>query len=297
MRRFVVTAILSWLLLCPVAFAEVVQSSDSDTIDTLRLRITELEEKVTALEAENARLRSEIEHYQFLREETERYRQFIEREQSAFKDFLEKLLGNSAKIVTLTLTVVGGVLGFFGVRTFKDIKLEMERQVQRKVQEKIAGTEAHVNALDDLVRRELLRRNARVTVAATTDDLEALRPIVIKHLRRQGIQLKVAQLPDMMSALLTDLRNREIDILVYRYRPQRGNHDPVLDELVHTVLEHGLEIPILIYVPGGLQVGVEYVSQYGYITYANTPMTVVTNLNALVPTFGRRLSHDASSVS
>jgi len=296
MRRFTVSTILFWLLLGTVAFAEVAQFPDSDTIETLRLRITEIEEKVTALEAENARLRSEIEHYQYLREDTERYRQFIEREQSEFKDFLEKLVGNSITIISITVTVVLGVLGFFGVRTLEDFKREMKRQVQQMAQEAIAGTEAHVNALGDLVRRELWRKKARVAAAATIDDLEALHPIVIQHLRQQGIQLKTVYLPDMMPDLMTDLQKREIDILVYRYRPQPVGYDPVLDQLVDTALEYDLQMPILVYAPGDLKVPDKYRSKYGYITYANTPMTVVTNLNALIPTFGRRFSHDAPSV-
>ncbi|MBY6277774.1 MAG: hypothetical protein CWE10_16520 [Symbiobacterium thermophilum] len=284
-------------------------------IEALRRNISELEEKVKDLEAENARLRAEIEHYQFLREDTERYRQFIQHEQGEFKDFLERMITFAAKVIAVIVAVGGAALAFFDIKTVNDIRRQADRSIQEQARQikqdakrrmqmvakkALAGLDSRIRVLGDIVHRELMRRHARVVAAGRLEDWRSLPPTVFELLSHQGIQLDWRILPNEMEPLMQSIQNGEIDILLYYWHPEPGTEppqDPILDQLIHTLQERSLQVPVLIYTTkpiGGPNR--DHANGYGYAAFANTPMTLVTSLNALIPTFGRRSSNDTPSV-
>lgn len=305
MRRFAVISVLFCLLLSSTAAAQVEPPPDSAPIEVFQRQIREIEQRVTALEAENARLHSEIEHYQFLREDIEQYRQFIAREQIAFKDFLERLITIAATVIT----VLSGASAYLGFKTLQDIrrdaqrvvqqgaeqiKRDAEQQLQRMIRDTLTDVKTRLDVINELVHRELVRKHAHVVATGRHKDLEDLHPSVLELLTRQGIRVSCTRtLPDEMETLMQSIENGEVDILLYYWHPEpeTGDYDPLLDQLIHTLGERLLHVPILIYATKTVgRANRDNVNAYGYGTYANTPVTLVTNLNTLILTFGRRPS-------
>lgn len=276
-------------------------------IEALRRNISELEQKVKDLEAENARLRAEIEHYQFLREDTERYRQFIQHEQGEFKDFLERLITFAAKVIAVIVAVGGVAFAVFDIKTVNDIRRQADRSIQEQARQikrdakqrmqmvakkALAGLDSRINVLDDIVHRELMRRRARVVACSRFEHWRSLHPTVFELLSQQGIQIDSRILPNDMEPVMQSIQNGEIDILLYYWHPEPGTNppqDPVLDQLIHALQERSLQVPVLIYTTDHVDdPNKKHAKDYGYATFANSPLTLVTNLNAMIPTFGRR---------
>lgn len=306
MRRFAIS-ILCLLCFSPAVFAQVEPYPQSETVESLQQNISETQQKVEELESEIARMRSEIEHYQFLREDMEQYRQFIEREQTEFKDFLERLITISAKVIGVVVTVASAMFAFLNIKTVNDvsrtttrmyrrklnqIKRSAELRMQRVAEKAVAELENQVNVLLEIVQNEISRRQARVIVCSKFPNTDALDATVLALLSHQGIQISARILPADTDSLVQSIENNQIDILVYFWHPEPGTEppqDPILDQLILTLQERSLHVPVLIYAKTYVRGQNQQLAQdYGYATFANTPVTLVTNLNALIPTFGRR---------
>jgi hypothetical protein len=258
--------------------------------------VQQLQHRVTELEAEVLRVKAQQDNYQYLKEETQQYRTFIERERDQSRQFLEDMM----KYGALAIALVGGVATFFGWKTMQDVRKHIQESSEKKLSEirdqAIANVAAAVEnrvsgvrdelvvTLTDLNRREQWYKRARVLAVGQGEDLDTLIQPAFSVLEQKGLRVELATHP--VAGLAEHIRQGDVNILILRYAPGADKRDPYLSVVIETLREIGKPVPLLVYAEGQVA-GDDHALIRGYTwgTYANTYLTLVTNLYQLAHVF------------
>lgn len=267
-----------------------------------------LQRKVEELETEMMRLRAKDEHYQFLKEEIQQYRKFIEQERNQIRLFYE----NITKIIGFIVTILIGVASFFGFKSIDDIKKMAQERIEKKleqieesaaqqinhlVQESIGHVKKNIEALQQIIQRETQYRNSRILAIGSKENLESMKQVEIPLLESKGIQLSLQPYPvDDLAGLL---RRGEFNIVLYRYNLQDGDQqDPALCQILEALCT-SICLPLMVYAPS-IRVSkddVQALNDYPLHTFANSAATLVGNLYSLTHIFSREVvKNDGSPV-
>ncbi|MGF7086904.1 hypothetical protein JOD24_000736 [Kroppenstedtia sanguinis] len=245
----------------------------------------DLSEKVEQLEKEMNQLSAKNDSYDYLKEETKSYREFVEGEWDRFNNLLQWVL-------PIVVTVIGATLIFFDVKSIRDIKKRTEeinntvkKQLDQHVEEELnRETEKmriRIRDLENIVNRESWLRSSKILVL----DRGKLKEIISSSPLNQKNVIYDSpsshRLPDL-------LEKGEVDIIVYEYgndseKPRDEDLSSLLKILkVHS--EQSVSIPIVIYTEGK-QVGKTEVQElsknYPWYTFANNRITLVSNTYGL----------------
>ncbi|KKM13059.1 hypothetical protein SY88_00400 [Clostridiales bacterium PH28_bin88] len=286
-------------LLCflVVAFTHPVYAEPQPVAQVAQETVETLQQKVEDLEAELTRLRAQEEHYQFLKEEIGKYREFIEQERNELMLFQESLW---TKFITI-LGILASVIGFMGFKTLADVKGEIkkraeksmediekrtEQQLEELVQESVGYVRTKVDTLRQIIERETQYRSARVIAIGTEQDLESM-GLEIQLLQEKGIC--VTKQPHPVCNLARQLERGEVDIVLYRYHPQESDQDPAFRQILETLCQSMRQVPLLVYAPSVHVVGGDKLAlnDYPLHNFANTAATLVGNLYTLTHIFSK----------
>jgi len=227
--------------------------------------------------AQNARdttgLSTREEHYQFLREDLANYRQFIKDERRAHRQFLEDTYRNILILVTVGLAI----LGFLGVRSWKNLreKLELEyrNQIKAIIDSQLLATEQKIEALNQLVHQESMWRNqAKLRFVVPEARLKAFLDTELAYFGGKK--------PNFVVGPLTEEETFEqFDVIVYYLAKDGDGEDEVLQQIVRKVA--GRTIPIVVYTHGERLDFKSATSQdlqnYQFHNFANNIITLLNN--------------------
>lgn len=281
---------------CFVLLAKPVSAEPNSVGAEADQEMVELQRRVTELEAEVIRLEAQRDNYQYLKEETQQYREFIERERNESRKFFEDLMKYA---VGGALALGGGIATFLGVRTAQDVRKRIQRSIDQKLPEiqskaiaevgtavegRIEGIrEEAVAALTALHRREQWYKRARVLALGREDLLDMIQP-AFSVLEERGLQVERAPYP--IDRLADRIRNGEVNIVILRYGASRGQQDPHVPVVVDTLREIGKPVPLLVYNETHVdQADDKLIRSYVWSTYAQSNATLVGNLFQLAHVF------------
>lgn len=223
-------------------------------------------------------------HYEFLKEEIQNYRTFIQEERKQHQQFL-----------TWTVGIVGSLglllLGIFGWRTREDInatkdqlineaRLQVEAEIKTLVESKSYLKEAELkyNKLTELVTQKLDVESGKFLFVGSEEKIKSM----------QGEELltfgKAINEPVLVSQI-EDIDLEDYDVVVYRSNVDDQHEDEYLKSVLLpelTYLKNKKQIiPLVIYCKGRSEFlsgeTEEAVNQYGLATIANYTTTLIDN--------------------
>lgn len=260
----------------------------------------ELKRRVTELEAEVTRLQAQRDQYQYLKEETQQYRQFIERERDESRRFLEDLFKYVSVAVACLVAVGGALATFVGIRTVNDVRSRIQKssveklneiqgmaiaEVGAAVESQIAGVrDDMVSALTELHRNQQWYKRAHVLAVGREADLLPMVKPALSRLEQRGLRVDLAPYP--MTGVADRIRNGEINIVIFRYGAARGQRDPHLPDVVDMLRNIGKPVSLLVYNETRVDDADDaLIRSYEWSTYANSNVTLIGNLFQLAHVF------------
>ncbi|MCS1350066.1 hypothetical protein [Mechercharimyces sp. CAU 1602] len=300
MRLILRLLLLLCLLFCGgVSFASAEETSEKE-------RISELEEEVRRLQLEAA-------NYEYLKEETESYRQSVEEEMSSYREFVQAERESFLDTINLLLYVGGSVIVFIGIlityflgRSAIDMKQTMDshkntlykqlgqakkqtnREFRELLQQEMNHAQERIEALTHLVDKEMAYKKARVLVTGSTEDIERMKSVELSEIQKRGLT-NIEVVSYSYDKMKQYIQNDLIDILILRYRPIDGV-DPRMGELVEMLSQQQCSIPLLIYTyPFGMMSQHEYeqANSYQWSMIATLPTSLAGNLFVTAHAFHR----------
>jgi len=240
-------------------------------------------------------------HYQYLTEETRAFRQFIEKEREEHRRFLEQFY----TIMGVVVSIVAGIVAFFGWQTRKDIKQEIEaykedattkaqneldraqnefiRLVNEKFQSNplLRAAEERYQVLLDMVEQAMDLKNAEFLFIA---DLKNVKLEVEKLSEVNGTP-KVVVLPWAAGMDLAPY-----DVIIYEFVPKSSGKkdesgrdvkvDEHLEQLVDALSSLKHPKPLVVYATRGkfiVDTTLEKLSSYPLHHIANNIISLIDN--------------------
>ncbi|WP_380166496.1 hypothetical protein [Kroppenstedtia sanguinis] len=258
----------------------------------------DLSEKVEQLEKEMNQLSAKNDSYDYLKEETKSYREFVEGEWDRFINLLQCVL-------PLVVTVIGATLIFFDVKSVKGIKKradekaeEIKKDVENTVQnqfegraeqafEKVIGNEVtdlqdRIGELGELVDKEVWYKSSKILVL----DRGNIRPLLSTSPLDKNLKIDYEAPPYHRLSQL--LKLNEVDIIVYEYdlNAEDQRDSDLIKVLKQIKKDSDLPIPMVVYYPDRLNNEIkEYLDIYKWYVFANSPVTLFTNMYSLAHVF------------
>ncbi|SMO36463.1 hypothetical protein SAMN06264849_101252 [Melghirimyces algeriensis] len=273
-----VTFFLALLVfISPTAFAE----NEKDLSD----KVEKLEQKVDKLSAKD-------DSYDYLKEETKSYRQFVEKEWEMFSNMV---IGISA----VTVSVVGGVLLFFGFHSKKaikniqkeyteqveEMKEKLEKEANQKFYElmesKVTELRHKVNELETMIAKESWFQNSNILVLYR-DELKDI--VSTSPLSRKKIEYRA--LPD--NNLAHHLSQEKVDIVLYEYDTESNSQeDSCIADVLDELKKHKDTIPIVIYCSGEIKNEdmMKEIKSYRWYQFARSQVSLTTHTYAFAQIF------------
>ena len=288
LSRGIVVWFVALLLFTSVAFA----ASSSPEQDLAR--------KVADLEAEVAKLRAQNDLQATLLRELISFRSDLSADAKTHRESLEQTTDRSFHMIERLINVAAIVFGLVaaaftcvGLRTIKDVKRIVEEKASTSlkaiIDKRVYAYEQRVEALQSLADREMSHRNSRVLILGSEEDIEALNT-ERDEITRSGVRsVAISEYP--CKDLPGKITNDEVDIIVFRFHPNEDKSDPRICQLSSFLQEKGCRIPLLVYTHGYGRVekaDKQILDQYPWSTYANNPVTLVSNLYGLAQIFSSK---------
>lgn len=258
-----VTFFLALLVfISPTAFAE----NEKDLSD----KVEKLEQKVDKLSAKD-------DSYDYLKEETKSYRQFVEKEWEMF-------LYTFISFLTIGVTGVSGVLVYFNIQSRKDvenlqkeIKEEAEREFNNVKRSVVTNLQSRVDSLEKMIEKEVWFQNSNI-LALDRGQLEEI--LSLSPLNKNNIKYATPPLNNLSDLLA----KKEVDIVVYEY-DIKNEEDSHIAGIIDKLRKHSEPIPIVIYYPKRGHLKNKDIDRYKWHLFANSPVTLVTHTRSLVHFF------------
>ncbi|MFD1407516.1 hypothetical protein ACFQ49_05015 [Kroppenstedtia eburnea] len=234
----------------------------------------DLSEKVEHLEKEMKQLSAKADSYDYLKEETKAYREFVEGEWDRFINWFIVFVG-----------IASGAIAFLNWTSQKEIKNNVREQLHKQVEEELnretKRLRSRIRDLEEVVSRESWLRSSKILAL----DRGRLKNIISSSpLNQQNVTYDSPPF-NRLPYLLT---KGEVDIIVYEYdheSEELRDEDLIylLDQLKHHS-NRSVPIPIVIYTNGKNVDNTEIeglLDQYEWYTYANHRITLIANTYSL----------------
>lgn len=238
----------------------------------------DLSEKVEQLEEEMKQLSAKDDSYDYLKEETKAYREFVEGEWDRFLNWFFGIIGIVSVMITAVIT-------FFHMSSKKEIKNSVKAQLDQRVEEELnretEKLKIRIRELEGVVNRESWLRNSKILAL----DRGKLKDIISSSpLNQQNVTYDFPP----FNRLPYLLAKGEVDIVVYEYdHESEKQKDQDLIYLLDQLRRHSnrsVQIPIVMYTDGKEVRNTEVqklLEAYEWYTYANHRITLVANTYGL----------------
>lgn len=205
-------------------------------------------------------------HYQYLTNELNQYRSYLQQERTEHRQFLER----GMTIVSIFVGIVGTVLGVLGVRTYRDIRKQLQdfrQNAEQKLQQDLAqaraqfASDARAAFAQDPGVKEAERKyqaltqlvNTRIAVDQGTYLLLAY-PDKLAEMQAPGEEVSfLAQaFPNLTTLTAPQLPELStLDVLIYRVQVDGEGEDAFLrDQLLPSLQQQKAAVPLVVYAKG-----------------------------------------------
>lgn len=235
--------------------------------------------------------------YQFFKNQTKEFRDFVEKERTHHREFLEDLYTKIVWFAGAIVTLGIGFFVFFDIRSRKDIKQIITQQFEQHglqiIDEQNKSIKINIDALQQLLQQETNYKRKRILFLTTQADREKFTTRELKIIDSRGMQ-NYEILHDFKKALPLIVRET-FDVVVYYYNPalEEGekNGDQTMRQMLETLRFRQSKTPFIVYNyekgSAGRLYGIDMAEmvKYPYAVLANFPITLVNLLHTVTNYF------------
>lgn len=255
------------------------------------------EQRLLQLESDWVRVKTAEQSYQYLREETKSYRDFLEKAQTRAEDNMKWWFGTFLVIVSALIAVATalGLKSYLGAlksveKTVKDTYREKTTQL---IDSRFSELSDKLSALESAVAREARYGKCRVLIAGAPEHIGQMKDDI--ELLRKSVTVYTGE---ELDKLAERVNNDGIDMVIFRFSPRDGQ-DPRLSIVTEQLRGVQRPVPLLVYTHGnGPLVGSDRAATdaYRWSTFANNPATLLTNIYLLAHAFAHELLQGGEGV-
>ena len=246
--------------------------------------------------------------YEFLKEQTKKYQEFVEKERAEHRKFLEDLYTKIVWFFSVVVAIVAGFITFLQIKNRKDISKLIDRSQKEAsikveklfkehslkiIDEKNKDIIISVDDLKKLLDYETNYRNKSILFLSSEADRKNFESRELPVIDSRG--MKNHQLMSNIDEAIPFIKNDTFDVLVYYYNPPVENPketgDKNLQKILNMLLLRRSKTPLIIYTyekgernqlyPIDMKLAVTY----NYAVLANFPITMVNLLHTVANYF------------
>lgn len=195
-----------------------------------------------------ATLSPSVEHYQYLKEENQKFREFVENERKEHRQFLEDAYNRTTILISVfsgILAATGIFLGFLGFNRLKDVKdkalLEYEKQIKVILQAALANTDQKIQALQRLVNQEEMWISSRLRFIVPEKVIPTFKKEELAYFGGEKPQFHVAPFQEQEDW-------GSFHAIIHYFDPDDKGEDETLKKLLAQL--KGQSIPLIVYTHG-----------------------------------------------
>lgn len=180
-------------------------------------------------------------HYEYLREETRAFREFVEKEREEHRRFLE----SAYTISGIAIGIIAVVFTILGIRSIQDVKklakLEYELKIKNLLEDELASTEQKILALRRLVAQEEMLINASLRFIVPEKVVPSFKRDELAFFGGEKPQFDIGPLKEKEDFL-------KYNAIIYYFDPDETEEDENLQMLLKQLM--GKFIPLIVYTHG-----------------------------------------------
>lgn len=223
---------------------------------------------------------------QFLKDEINEYRKFIQQEREEHQKFLESYYDKTLDLFYILGIVIIALVTIFGLTSIWQIKKSVNRLFSKYTLSLISRENEQLKiSIDDLknvVNRETLYLNKRILFLCSPFDQKKLERRELQMIYSRGIKKENLIMINNLDEVVQNLEKNSVDLLLYYYNPIEQKIDQILHDLIDYLKKKDKSIPLIVYnfeKPGErgqlFPNDSEKMRSYPYHLAANFPITLV----------------------
>jgi hypothetical protein len=254
----------------------------------------------------NTQTQATEKHYDFLEKESKAGREHFEKENEAYRTFIQKersehqtFLEKSYTIAGIIVTVVLGILAFFGLNTFnginksrKDLEVLATSQLLEytkafnESQSRLGAAQTDMRVLEQTYQQHINYfknanpKNGSYLLIGMKDKIDVMKKEEIPRFEKALTKLGILYTDEEDMKSNFSMVN---DVVIYRSNADKDGEDLILQELLKKLKDEG-NIPILIYAKGQPEHikgnTDKALNEYGLFHMATNPVTLIENTSA-----------------
>lgn len=165
----------------------------------------------------------------------------------------------------------------------KEIEIETKSQIKSLIDPTIEDFEEKYNELERFMENQHSIRKSRVVVLTPESKRDEMESLEVARIREIVGDAQILGL-DEFEAFGKKVKNREIDIIIYRYELNGNEQEEIIRKYIQKLQELDLNIPVVVYATFENRVvgeDAEVINSYPYSVLANMPTSLTSNMMSL----------------